>query len=64
MWQAFLYFYLDERQHPLKKCYEYTKLEMQTSFPELVGDMPSYTTFYRRAAGRHPGAAEGTGPGG
>lgn len=49
MWQAFLYFYLDERQHPLKKCYEYTKLEMQTSFPELVGDMPSYTTFYRRA---------------
>ena len=49
MWQAFLYFYLDERQHPLKKCYEYTKLEMQMSFPELVGDMPSYTTFYRRA---------------
>ena len=49
MWQAFLYFYLDERQHPLKKCYEYTKLEMQNSFPELVGDMPSYTTFYRRA---------------
>uniref|UniRef100_UPI003AB38FD1 DNA-binding domain-containing protein n=1 Tax=Neglectibacter timonensis TaxID=1776382 RepID=UPI003AB38FD1 len=49
MWQAFLYFFLDERQHPLKKCYEYTKLEMQTSFPELVGDMPSYTTFYRRA---------------
>ena len=49
MWQAFLYFFLDERQHPLKKCYEYTKLEMQNSFPELVGDMPSYTTFYRRA---------------
>lgn len=49
MWQAFLYYYLDESQHPLKKCYEYTKLEMQTSFPELVGDMPSYTTFYRRA---------------
>lgn len=49
MWQAFLYFFLDERQHPLKKCYEYTKLEMQTSFPELVADMPSYTTFYRRA---------------
>ena len=22
---------------------------MQMSFPELVGDMPSYTTFYRRA---------------
>lgn len=49
MWQAFLYYYLDESQHPLKKCYEYTKLEMQNSFPELVGDMPSYTTFYRRA---------------
>ena len=49
MWQAFLYYFLDERQHPLKKCYEYTKLEMQMSFPELVGDMPSYTTFYRRA---------------
>lgn len=44
MWQAFLYFFLDERQHPLKKCYEYTKLEMQTSFPELVGDITKITT--------------------
>jgi len=26
MWQTFLSYYLDEAQHPIQKCYEYTRL--------------------------------------
>ena len=26
IWQAFLYYYLDEAQHPVTKCLEYTKM--------------------------------------
>ena len=49
MWQAFLYYYLDESRHSIQKCYEYTRLWAQKEAPELVADMPGYTTFYRRA---------------
>lgn len=48
LWQAFLSFYLDESQHPIKKCYEYMKLWARQETPHLVADMPCYTTFYRR----------------
>jgi len=47
MRQAFLYYYLDQSQHPIKKCYEYMKLWAQQEAPYLVADIPSYTTFYR-----------------
>lgn len=49
MWQAFLYYYLDESRHSIQKCYEYTRLWAQKEAPELAADMPGYTTFYRRA---------------
>ncbi len=47
IWQAFLSFYLDEAQHPIKKCWEYTKMWAQQERPELVADIPCYTTFSR-----------------
>ncbi len=58
LWQAFLSFYLDESQHPIKRCYEYTKTWAQADFPELVADMPCYTTFYRRVQNDIPEAVE------
>lgn len=47
IWQAFLSFYLDEAQHPIKKCWEYTKMWARQEQPELVADIPCYTTFSR-----------------
>ena len=47
LWDMFLSFYLDEAQHPIKRCLEYTRLWAQKERPELVADMPDYTTFYR-----------------
>ena len=47
LWQAFLSFYLDESQHPIKRCYEYTKIWAQSDFPDQVPDIPSYSSFYR-----------------
>lgn len=47
-WDAFLYFYLQEAQHPMMKCYEYMKLLLREDHPDLVADIPSYTTFTRR----------------
>lgn len=48
MWQTFLSYYLDEAQHPIQKCYEYTRLYFQDTAPELVADIPTYSTFWRR----------------
>lgn len=48
IWQAFLYYYLDEAQHPIQKCLEYTKLWAQEKRPELYTEIPSYSAFYRR----------------
>lgn len=47
-WDAYLSFYLDEAQHPVKRCYEYTKLYLKETAPELVPELPHYSTFYRR----------------
>lgn len=48
IWQAFLYYYLDESQHPIKKCIEYTEMWAQEKRPELYADIPHYSSFYRR----------------
>ncbi len=48
IWQAFLYYYLDQSQHPIQKCLEYTKLWAQEKRPDLYPDIPSYSAFYRR----------------
>lgn len=47
-WETFKYFYLDQAQHPVMKCYEYMMMCMREDFPELVADMPHPCTFYRR----------------
>lgn len=47
VWDAFLYYYLDERQYPVKKCYEYTKLWTREEQPHLLEQIPSYATFCR-----------------
>lgn len=47
VWQAFLSFYLDEAQHPIKSCYEYTEMLMQQEAPQYL-PLPSYTAFYRK----------------
>lgn len=43
----FLSFYLDEAQHPIKACREYTKMFMQQEAPQYL-PLPSYTAFYRK----------------
>lgn len=50
VWQAFLYYYLDEAQHPIQKCLEYTKMWAQEKRPDLYADIPSYSAFYRKLA--------------
>lgn len=45
-WQAFLYYYLDEGQHPIRECYKYTNIWAQENEPDLL-PLPDYTTFYR-----------------
>ena len=48
VWQAFLYYYLDQAQHPIQKCLDYTKMWAQEARPDLYADIPSYSAFYRR----------------
>lgn len=57
LWQAFLSFYLDENQHPVKRCYEYTQLWAQEDFPHLL-PLPSYSTFWRHIQQDIPEAVE------
>lgn len=47
VWQAFLSFYLDQAQHPISRCYEYTKLWVRAEHPEL-GDIQHHSSFRRR----------------
>lgn len=47
VWDAFLYYYLDERQFPIQKCYEYAKLWTREEQPHLLEQIPSYSTFCR-----------------
>ena len=54
IWQAFLYYYLDQSQHPIKKCLEYTKMWAREKRPDLYADIPSYSAFYRRLGSELP----------
>lgn len=47
-WETFKYFYLDQAQHPVSKCYEYMMMCMREDHPELVADIPHHCTFRRR----------------
>lgn len=46
LWQAFLYYYLDQAQHPVKACYDYTEKWAKQEHPELL-PLPHPSTFYR-----------------
>lgn len=40
-------FYLDEAQHPIKACYEYTNMWIKQAAPQLL-PLPAYSAFYRK----------------
>ena len=42
----------------MMKCYEYMKLLLREEHPDLVADIPSYTTFTRRVKSDIPEAVE------
>lgn len=46
LWQCYLYYYLDQAQHPQRACYDYTAEWAAQYHPELL-PMPAYTTFAR-----------------
>lgn len=48
IWQAFLYYYLDESQYSIQKCLDYTKMWAREVRPELYDGIPKYPSFYRR----------------
>ena len=48
VWQIFQYYYLDQAEHSISKCIEYTKLWVQERFPDLYTEIPNYSAFYRR----------------
>lgn len=47
VWQCFLSFYLDEAQHPIQACYDYTEMWMKQEAPQFL-PLPSYAAFYRK----------------
>lgn len=47
VWQCFLSFYLDEAQHPIQACYEYTEMWIKREAPQLL-PLPAYASFYRK----------------
>ncbi len=48
VWEAFLYYYLDENKPALSRCYEMAKEWCAEFYPELLDSMPSCRSFDRR----------------
>lgn len=48
VWQAFLYYYLDDRQPSMEKTYRDTIVWTKKFYPELVDNIKSYSTFRRK----------------
>lgn len=48
VWQAFLWFWLEENQPPLRDCYKCTIDWTEEFYPELLGDIPTERSFRRR----------------
>lgn len=46
-WDCFMSFYLDEAQHPISACYEYTNMWIKQAAPQLL-PLPAYSAFYRK----------------
>lgn len=49
IFKLFETYYLDESKYPIEKCIEYTQGYLQKHRPDLVAQMPSYSTFRRYA---------------
>lgn len=54
MWDAFLYYFLDEAQHPVTKCYKYMEDVMKEQFPALYGEIPHVASFRRHIISELP----------
>ena len=52
-WDCFMYFYLDEAQHPIQACLEYTEMWLRQEAPQYL-PLPSYASFYRRVQNEIP----------
>lgn len=48
VFDAFLWFYLDERQLSIQKSHELTRYWVREYYPELEPTLPKYHAFYRR----------------
>lgn len=48
MWDAFLYYYLDEAQHPVTKCYQYMCNAIKEDYPEMYDSIPHDSSFRRK----------------
>lgn len=46
-WELFKYYYLDENQYSLKQCFDYTIWYCEKEMPEMLPDIPGYSTFCR-----------------
>ena len=46
-WECFMSFYLDEAQHSIAACLEYTEMWLRQEAPQYL-PLPSYASFYRR----------------
>lgn len=53
IWQCFLYYYLDQVQHPITACYNYTEQWAKQKCPELL-PLPDISTFYRHVKSEIP----------
>lgn len=47
VWECFLSFWLDEAQHPMTACYEYTEMWIKQEAPQYL-PLPAFASFYRK----------------
>ena len=52
-WECFMSFYLDEAQHSIAACIEYTEMWLRQEAPQYL-PLPSYASFYRRVQSEIP----------
>ena len=58
IWEAFLYYWLDDNKPTAAKCYESTINWAEEFYPELSGDIPTLRTFRRHILSEIPKAVE------
>ena len=53
VWECFLYFYLDEAQHSIQACIDYTRMWIEKAAPQYL-PLPDYSSFYRKVQNSIP----------